>query len=111
MSGLQMPKSNKIVLPDDIFDASYKLLKCQREMLRHMHDRGMSYKQLADYYTISKSAAYYICNPAAALKKVEKWKGVAHQYYEGDRKKRKIEINTRSRKKVKSIIEQFKKAS
>lgn len=33
----------------------------------------MSYKQLGERYGISKSEAYYICNPAAAERKNERW--------------------------------------
>ena len=101
-------QKRKIALPDEIFDASFKLLKCQREMLRSMHDRGMSYKELADYYTISKSGAYYICNPGAAEKKVEKWKRAAPQYRDS---KRNVAAATKSRNKTRSILDQFKKAS
>ena len=95
-------------LPDEIFDASSKLLKCQREHLRSMQERGASYASLARQYNIAKSTAYYICNPGAAEKKTEKWLKVAPEYYN---KEKAVASVTKSRKKLKLLQEKFKIAS
>lgn len=93
-------------MPDEIFNDRFRLLKCQMERLKWMGETyDMSYKQLADYYGISKSAAYYICNPGAAQKKNEKWLREHKRYYKS---KNAVESATKSRRKTKNLKEHFK---
>jgi len=103
-----MAKKYQHKLPDEIFDESVKLLKCQRERMQSMQERGASYASLARQYNISKSAAYYVCNPGAAEKKNEKWLKVAKRYY---KKEKAVASAIKSRNKAKCIEHIFKLAS
>lgn len=95
----------KRVLPDEIFDLSSKLLKCQRERLKWMKETyDMTYKALGKYYNIAGSTAFYICNPGAAERKKMKWLKSAHEYYDSERA---VISAAKSRKKTKSIYKQF----
>ncbi len=105
--GQERPKGKKVTtLPDEIFDQSSRLLKCQRERLRWMKDTyEMSYADLAKYYGIGKSTAYYICNPVAAERKKLKWLKEFKNYYDSEKA---VTSATKSRKKTKDLIEKFR---
>lgn len=65
----------------------------------------MSYRVLGLRYGISKSEAYYICNPGVAAVKNERLKLAGNKHRIN---KRHVESNTKSRKKMKELKEKFK---
>lgn len=98
-------KNKGTKLPDEIFDESSRLLKCQRENLKRMKETyDISYADLARQYNISKSTAYYICNPGAAEKKVAHWLKVHKKYYQ---KEKAVAASIKSRKKIRLLVEKF----
>lgn len=91
------------------FDGRNRLLPCQKERMNWMREAyDMSYQELANYYNISKSSAYFICNPAAEYKKNARRSQLNKRYY---KKEINVAAVTKSRNKLKQINNKLKKAS
>ncbi len=83
------------------FHGGSKLLPCQKERMAWMREKyDMSYRELARYYNISVSLAFFICNPAAEYKKNARRSQLNKRYY---KKEKAVAAVTKSRDKIKSI--------
>mgnify|MGYP000325991088 CR=1 FL=1 len=73
--------------------------------MRAMKDRyDLSYKALSEQYGISKTEAYYVCNPEAeARKKVHNAKN-SSRFYDTEKHR---EHKASSRAKKRSLVKQF----
>lgn len=91
-------------LPHELFDGRTKLLPCQKEQMPLIRDRyKISYKKLADHYSISTTQAFYICNPEAERRKNIKGCKEAKKFYNKDAH-RERRARCRGRKKQINMI-------
>lgn len=101
-------KSEKGPLPDELFDARTKLLKCQRDNMKYLRELGMSFRGLARQYNISVSTAFYICDPSGYERKKKKNKENMKELRESDgydkQKAQEQRKKSRHRKHVLSTI-------
>ena len=76
-------KTDLLALKDPFFKKSVKLLPCQKEMVKHWHDKGISITQIAKDFKVSKRLIQFILFPERQIKNLEyrKERGGSVIYY------------------------------
>lgn len=77
-------KSEKIKLPSKMMDKRVKLLPCQREMIVYWTNLGLSQRQLAKMFNVSRRLITFIQDPSKQQRNLERRKesGGSSQYYD-----------------------------
>jgi transposase len=80
-------KSEKIVLPSKMMDKRVKLLPCQKEMISYWTERGLSQRQLAKMFNVSRRLITFIQDPSKRERNLERRKesGGSKQYYDKEK--------------------------
>jgi transposase len=76
-------KFDKIAIADAFFKRSAKLLPCQKQMVLYWHNKGMSQRELAAMFSVSRRLITFIIEPKKLERNLEvrKKNGGSKAYY------------------------------
>lgn len=80
-------KSQKIRFNDPFLDKRCKLIPCQVEMVKKLHEEGWSQRQLATRFNVSRRLIVFTVYPERRVKNYQKRveRGGSKQYYEPEK--------------------------
>ena len=100
-------KSEKFVLPSKMMDKRVKLLPCQKEMISYWTERGLSQRQLAKMFNVSRRLITFIQDPSKQERNLQRRKesGGSKQYYDKEKHRKYMQDHRKSKnERMKPIL-------
>lgn len=96
-----MPSSQEAFRLDAFLKRSSKLLPCQKEMIKYWYDKGMSQRELAAMFKVSRRSVQFIIDPEKLKQNV-----AGRKPREPDKQKR-VAAQTAYRNRKKQLLKNF----
>jgi predicted DNA-binding protein YlxM (UPF0122 family) len=95
-------KTDLLALNDPFFKKSVKLLPCQKEMVKHWYDKGISITKIAKDFKVSKRLIQFILFPERHTKNLQdrKERGGTMIYYDKEKHTKAIREHREYKKQV-----------